>query len=118
MKLTIEEVAYVVHEANLAFRYILDEDPGPHWSELDAETKQSAIEGIKTVDVNTPEQQHKQWYQFKADHGWIYGEVKDAVLKTHPCMVPYNELPEEQKMKDDLFQNVVKALTGKNGVIK
>jgi hypothetical protein len=40
----------------------------------------------------------------------VYGEVKDAVAKTHPCMVPYDDLPEFQRKKDALFLAIVRVL--------
>lgn len=43
---------------------------------------------------------HINWMEDKARDGWMYGETKDAVKRTHPCMVPYSDLPEEQKKKD------------------
>lgn len=46
----------------------------------------------------------------KIKDGWVYGDVKDPELKTHPCLVPYNELPVEQKTKDTLFINIVHAV--------
>ena len=36
--------------------------------------------------------------------------VKDAERKEHPCCVPYDALPVEQKTKDYLFRAVVHAL--------
>lgn len=47
----------------------------------------------------------------KVDAGWVFGEIKDADAKTHPCIVPYDELPEFQKKKDHLFIAIVKALS-------
>ena len=41
---------------------------------------------------------------------WSYGEVKDAEAKTHPCLIPYDQLPEFQKAKDKLFVAIVDAL--------
>ena len=32
--------------------------------------------------------------------GWTYGEERDDVLKHHPCLVPYDELPEIEKDYD------------------
>ena len=32
--------------------------------------------------------------------GWTYGKKRDDVLKQHPCLVPYEELPEEEKVYD------------------
>ena len=52
---------------------------------------------------------HESWLAFKEADGWVYGKVKDEVLKTHPCYVPYDELPEAQKFKDTLFNLTVKS---------
>lgn len=40
------------------------------------------------------------WVSYKAADGWRYGPFKDPVAKTHPCMVPYDKLPPEQRVKD------------------
>ena len=58
----------------------------------------------------TPEQSHESWLEQKIADGWVYGAVKDPDAKTHPCCVPYEELPVEQKAKDYLFRAVVHAL--------
>jgi hypothetical protein len=42
--------------------------------------------------------------------GWKYGPVKDPEKKEHPCFVPYDRLPTEQKAKDYIFGAVVKSL--------
>ena len=48
--------------------------------------------------------------QEKINDGWVYGEVKDAEKKTHPCIVPFEELPEFQQKKDALFCAIVDSL--------
>lgn len=40
----------------------------------------------------------------------MYGPEKDAIRKTHPCLVGYLSLPEAQRRKDDIFGAVVRAL--------
>ena len=37
---------------------------------------------------------------FANAQGWTYGEKRDDVLKQHPCLVPYEELHEEEKVYD------------------
>lgn len=43
---------------------------------------------------------HEVWAKSRMDEGWTYGEKRDDMLKTHPCLIPYNELPEEEKAYD------------------
>ena len=40
------------------------------------------------------------WSKTRIEQGWTYGEKRDDVLKQHPCLVPYEELPEEEKVYD------------------
>ncbi len=53
---------------------------------------------------------HNSWLQEKIEDGWVYGPIKDATAKTHPCIVPYEQLPPEQQKKDALFSAIVNAL--------
>ena len=53
--------------------------------------------------------QHEAWLSDKVREGWKLGPVKDATKKEHPCMVPYKDLPLEQRIKDHLFKAVVRA---------
>ena len=43
---------------------------------------------------------HDVWAQGRIQQGWIYGPVRDDAAKTHPCLVPYDELPESEKEYD------------------
>jgi hypothetical protein len=54
--------------------------------------------------------QHEAWCDHKIADGWKYGPVKDAGKKEHPCLVPYDELPPEQKAKDYVFRAIVTSL--------
>lgn len=109
--LSVTGIAKVCHEANRAVQQYTGEAVNPHWDALDEELKQSAIDGVRgVISGNTPEQSHENWCQFKLDHGWTYGEVKDMELKQHPCLVDYDALPAEQKLKDHVFVAIVKSL--------
>lgn len=46
------------------------------------------------------EQVHENWAAGRIAEGWTYGEVRDDVKKTTPCLVPYDELPENEKEYD------------------
>ena len=43
---------------------------------------------------------HEVWAEIRIKQGWTYGEQRNDELKTHPCLVPYEELPEEEKEYD------------------
>ena len=43
---------------------------------------------------------HEVWAQNRLNEGWIYGEERNDALKTHPCLIPYEELPEIEKAYD------------------
>ena len=43
---------------------------------------------------------HEVWAKNRMNEGWRYGEQRDDRLKTHPCLIPYEELSEEEKNYD------------------
>ena len=43
---------------------------------------------------------HEVWAQSRMEQGWKYGEERNDELKHHPCLVPYEELPEIEKDYD------------------
>lgn len=43
---------------------------------------------------------HEVWSQNRMKDGWTYGPVRDDEKKTHPCLVPYEDLPEGEKDYD------------------
>lgn len=66
---------------------------------------------IDTKDVKLPEELeqlvekmsknvHEVWAETRIKQGWKYGEQRNDELKTHPCLVPYEDLPEEEKEYD------------------
>ena len=43
---------------------------------------------------------HEVWAQSRMEQGWVYGEERNDELKQHPCLIPYEELPEVEKAYD------------------
>ena len=54
--------------------------------------------------------EHIRWCWDKILHGWIYGKVKDERRKTHPAIIPYEDLSESEKEKDRELVRLVPAL--------
>lgn len=112
------EIARVTHEANRAYCIALGDFSQHHWDQAPQWQRDSAIAGVAAKRANplmSAEDQHASWLTHKADDGWTYGEVKDAEAKTHPCMVPYRELPQEQQIKDKIFTGIVSSMLGIHG---
>lgn len=103
-------IAMICHSINAAYCQSLGDDSQVAWDDTPETHKQSLIAGVEMHLANpqaTPEQSHKSWYQQKETEGWTYGEFKDLEKKEHPCFLPYEELPLEQKAKDYLFRTTV-----------
>lgn len=43
---------------------------------------------------------HEVWAASRISQGWTYGPQRSDALKTHPCLVPYELLPEQEKDYD------------------
>ena len=43
---------------------------------------------------------HEVWAQSRMEQGWTYGSERNDILKHHPCLIPYNELPDVEKSYD------------------
>ena len=43
---------------------------------------------------------HEIWAKSRMEQGWTYGELRNDLLKKHPCLIPYEELTEEERAYD------------------
>jgi hypothetical protein len=109
-----EAIARICHEANRAWCKVNGDDSQVPWDEAPDWQRSSAVNGVLFVLENPragDSAQHDNWAFEKARDGWVYGEIKDPVAKTHPCLVPFEMLPAHQQRKDRLFRAIVRALT-------
>lgn len=108
----IEDVARIAHDVNRAYCAAIGDDSQPTWQDAPEWQRNSAIAGVRFHIDNPgagPSASHDNWSKDKLADGWEYGEVKDPDAKTHPCLVPFENLPIEQQIKDHLFRAVVHA---------
>lgn len=108
-----ETIAPICHAANKAWCEANGDWTQNDWREAEQWQRESAVKGVqfKIDNPNAGEDaQHNAWMADKVNDGWAYGSKKDAEAKTHPCIVPFDQLPEFQQKKDKLFCAIVDAL--------
>jgi len=113
---TIEACARAAYEANRAYCFALgDYSHGPweHAPEWQTESTKAGVPGV--LAGRTPEQMHEHWLADKRAAGWKHGPLKDPVKKEHPCILPYADLPQAQRVKDEIYIAVVKAVAAALG---
>ena len=113
--MNVNSIARVAHEINRAYCQAIGDDSQPAWEDAPEWQRDSATSGVYFHIANPdagPDHSHNAWLEEKRINGWKYGPVKDAEKKEHPCFVPYEQLPVEQKAKDYLFRAVVHLLKG------
>lgn len=52
---------------------------------------------------SSPEELHDDWVKAYEVMGWRYGPERDPVAKTHPDMVPFDQLEQREQDKDAVF---------------
>lgn len=108
-----QDIAKICHQVNKAFCESIGDFSQPDWSDAPGWQKESAMLGVELhlSDPSAgPEASHASWYNQKISEGWVYGTIKDSDKKEHPCLVPFSELPENQKSKDYIFRAIVLSL--------
>lgn len=111
--LRLIDIARACHDVNRAYCAAMGDHSQPAWDDAPDWQRQSALTGVEFTLAHPdagPSASHVSWLAEKERDGWTYGPVKNAEKKEHPCFVPYDDLPTEQKAKDYLFQAVVRSL--------
>ena len=68
-------------------------------------------ESLIQLSERIAENVHEVWAKARMDEGWTYGEKRDDIHKKHPCLVSYDELPEEEKEYDrNTAMNTIKMV--------
>ena len=77
------------------------------WDEREEAFKKQFLEVIERQSGDrrsrSPEELHGSWMQAYIDMGWEYGPEYSREKKTHPDMVPYADLQQQEQDKDAVF---------------
>ena len=67
---------------------------------------------IKILTEQLAKNTHDIWAKNRIAEGWVYGENRDDQKKEHPCLVPYEDLPDNEKQYDrNTAIEALKAIT-------
>ena len=77
---------------------------------------------VDTAGINLPDEMealaeklaenvHDVWARTRMEKGWTYGPERDDAAKKHPCLVPYEELSDDEKEYDrNTSQETIKLI--------
>ena len=57
-------------------------------------------ESLEELTESLSKNVHEVWAAGRIAAGWKYGPERDDIKKEHPCLIPYEELTEEEKDYD------------------
>ena len=89
--------ALIVHTINNRVCELNGEQQIP-WEQAPEYMRDGLIDALEG-DL-TPEEGHQAWMENRLANGWTLGPVKDIEKKTSPCLIPYSQLPYDQRVKD------------------
>ncbi len=55
---------------------------------------------LSALTERLAENTHEIWAAQRLADGWTFGPHRNDTTKTHPCLIPYNQLPESEKEYD------------------
>ena len=56
--------------------------------------------GLRDLTERLSENIHELWATERIAQGWTFGPLRNDSEKRHPCLVPYDQLPESEKRFD------------------
>ena len=107
-----EELAKIIYEAcrveaEWSGRSIVPEK----YKDRDEKFRKQFIEIVNEYlsadQLPNPEEAHNSWVEAHRKMGWKYGEKRNQIEKTHPDIVPFEELPKDEKDKDAIFLIII-----------
>lgn len=111
----IDALCRAMHEVNRTWCEVQEDSSQPLWEDAPDWQRDAIRKGVlhHLEHPQAPDgAAHNAWLAEKRAQGWSYGEAKDAEAKTHPAMVPFDELSPERKAKYRIARAVVLSIVG------
>ena len=82
------------------------------WNEREQDFRTQFVELISDLcsgkrNFKDPEEAHNSWMKKYFEMGWEYGKTYNPENRTHPDLVPYDDLDPKEKIKDEVFMQLV-----------
>jgi len=107
MKLNDQRAMFVYEAARLAAIAAQAPIVPELWIERESDFKSQFLKVIeKQCGPDRLENQgvlHEEWVKAYEKNGWVYGPERDVEKRTHPDMVPYDQLGRLERDKDGVF---------------
>ena len=110
MKLTSKQIAEIIHSCTSRIPRI-DGSLPDLWCDLSETTKEhasNAVEEIMSGPPRSPKELHDLWMQPLLENDWTQGDYSFE-NKKHPSLVPFQELPESEILKDELWHHLTEC---------
>jgi hypothetical protein len=69
------------------------------------DTSKVSLREIEPLLEKLARNAHEIWAKKRMQDGWTYGARRDDTKRTHPCLVPYENLSESEKEYDRVMVN-------------
>jgi hypothetical protein len=106
----VDAIARVTHDAIRAYQAVLGQPVTPAWEDATWERDSSRAAVRFALEGRGSGAQHEEWMRARLTDGWTYGDVKDVEKKTNPALLPFDQLPKAEQVKDALVIAIVQAL--------
>jgi hypothetical protein len=75
-------------------------------------------ESLRALVEVLAENAHDTWAKMRIAEGWRYGAHRDDAARTHPDLVPYDQLPDSERQYDrELATATLKVVLGRGYTI-
>lgn len=72
----------------------------------------SFLSGDDALRARCRENEHERWMRFHLLYNWQYAPVRDNAMRKHPSLIPFAQLSDSEKAKDDYAWMQLETLAG------
>lgn len=104
-------IAAACHEVQQAYSRACG-GPVCAWTQLSTDERELMIYGVRQVLRGlTPDALHQAWYEQRVASGWpLHAAARCHANRAHPDLVPYEQLADDERDKDQLFFETVQLM--------